>query len=195
MAKKVSLILLSVIVVAGACVGVYFYQQGADDIVPTETYETSATEEVYLDVDTGDSDYIIPATEASQDKTPSDDDTDFVPSDDNVSDNTADIVTTKFTIERVYDLDLQQEVQPRVVFGTGYKDSDNYIKFDNGGNFEMYLSGYLSKTTFGTYELYDDYIFVEFENGTAAEYDIVYDDSGVVSYIIVDYAEYEIFFS
>ncbi len=194
MAKKVSLILLSVLVVAGACVGVYFYQQGDVDTSHTDATDTSVTEAVFLDEDTGDTDYIIAETEASQDKSP-DSDNDFVPSDDSISDNTADVVTTKFTIERVYDLSLQQEVQPRVVFGTGYKQSDNYIKFDTNGNFEMYLSGYLSTTTVGTYKEYDGFIYVEFENGTAAEYDIVYDDAGLISYIIVDYGEYEIYFS
>lgn len=194
MAKKVSLILLSVLVVAGACVGVYFYQQGDVDTSLTDATDTSVTEAVFLDEDTGDTDYIVAETEASQDKSP-DSDNDFVPSDDSISDNTADVVTTKFTIERVYDLSLQQEVQPRVVFGTGYKQSDNYIKFDTNGNFEMYLSGYLSTTTVGTYKEYDGFIYVEFENGTAAEYDIVYDDAGLISYIIVDYGEYEIYFS
>ena len=194
MAKKVSLILLSVLVVAGACVGVYFYQQGDVDTSLTDATDTSVTEAVFLDEDTGDTDYIVAETEASQDKSP-DSDNDFVPSDDSISDNTADVVTTKFTIERVYDLSLQQEVQPRVVFGTGYKQSDNYIKFDTNGNFEMYLSGYLSTTTVGTYKEYDGFIYVEFENGTAAEYDIVYGDAGLISYIIVDYGEYEIYFS
>ncbi len=195
MAKKVSLILLSVLVVAGACVGVYFYQQSDVDTAPTEPTKTTVTEDVYLDEDTGDTDYIIAEPDNNEDNASSGSDNDFVPSDDSISDNTADVVTTHFTIERVYDLSLQQEVQPRVVFGTGYKHSDNYIKFDTSGNFEMYLSGYLSTTTVGTYKEHDGFIYVEFEDGTAAEYDIVYDDSGLISYIIVDYGEYEIYFS
>lgn len=194
MAKKVTAILVSLFVVAGAVVGVYFYQQSEVSPASQATEATAATE-VYLDESLEDEDYVVEESDETEAAAFDDDDNDFVPSDDSLANNTDDITTTKFTIERVYDLSTKQDVQPRVVFGSGFRASDNYIKFDSQGNFEMYVSGYLSETTVGSYEEFSDFIYVEFEDGTAAEYDIEYDDSGVISYIIVDYGDYEIYFS
>ena len=82
-----------------------------------------------------------------------------------------------------------------MVFGKGFKQDENYIKFDAEGYFEIYLTGYLNEVTKGEYTKYDDIIYVEFEDGKAAEYDVEYTENGIISYIMVNYGDYDIYFS
>ena len=74
-------------------------------------------------------------------------------------------------------------------------ETENYIKFNADGYFEIYLTGYLDKVTKGKFTEYDDIIYVEFEDGKAAEYDVEYTDAGLISYIMVNYGDYDIYFS
>lgn len=194
MAKKITIILLYVLLVLVAILTAYFLltdKKDIDDIqVPTEN--TVVVEEEYLDEDMSDEEYIIDETNNVDDDS---EDDDFVPSDEQLSDNTADIVTTNFTISRVVDHTINKEVNPRVVFGSGYNPNENYIKFDSSGNFEIYLSGYFNNTKTGKFTQYDDVIYVEYTDSTAAEYDIEYNENGVIRYIIVNYGDYDIYFS
>ncbi len=195
MAKKVTVSLLSLLLIVGVITGIYFYNQSdkAKNTV-TETQAQKATEEDFgglTDEDLSEEEDIVDdVTEAKNE-----DVSEFVPSSENLSDNTGDVTTTNFSIEYIIDHTTSQQVSPRVVFGSSYNVSDNYIKFDSNGSFEMYLSGYFNNTKKGTYKLYDSIISVEYEDGTASEYDVTYADSGVISYIIVNYGDYDIYFS
>lgn len=183
MAKKVTIAVLSLLIVAGAVVGVVLYNN--DDVNTSPTESTQQVSETIDDVTVAPTDADI---SVSEDVTESENVVDD-------SSNTADITTTDFTIEKVLDHTTGEQVPPRVVFGSGFSMSDNYIKFSSDGSFEMYLSGYFSKTTKGSYVAHDDYIYVEFDDGQCYEYDIEYDDNGIISYIIVGYGDYSIYFS
>ncbi len=196
MAKKTTIIVISVVLVLAVAVGVVLYllinpnkpeNNSTNDEIPV-------SDEVYLDEDMTVQEYIIdtqePETQASTEEN-----SDFVPSDSNLSDNTNEVSSTNFTIERIVDHTTNEEVSGRVVFGKSFNKNENYIKFDSASNFEINLSGYLDKPTKGTYKTHDDIIYVEFEDGKSAEYDVKYTDNGVISYIIVNYGDYDVYFS
>ena len=194
MAKKVTISLLSLLLVGIVILGVYFYTQGGFTTGDKQKATSAIINEQYLDEDMSGEEYIVDTPK--NEETQSDDNSgEFVPSDSDLADNTADIATTNFTIGRIVDHTTGEEVQGRVVFGSGFNHADNYIKFNQEGYFEIYLTGYLDEVTKGTYTEYDDIIYVEFEDGTAAEYDVKYTDSGIISHIMVNYGDYDVYFS
>ena len=190
MAKKVTVWTLVILILIAVIVGVYFYNK--DNSGNKNKHQAIQPTTVTQDFSDSDTDDITDDTSHDFDSL---DATEYTPSDENLSDNTDDVTTTVFSIEQVIDHTTGQLTQPRVVFGSGYVSSDNYISFDSNGNFEMYLSGYSNNTTVGTYTEHDDFIFVEFEDGTAVEYEIRHNDDGVITYIIVNYGDYDIYFS
>lgn len=194
MAKKVTVIILSVILAAVVGAGSFYYFNSDSDDNSTKPDETFATHEVYLDDDKSEQEYIVDETQAQENDETQYSDA-FIPSDDNLSDNTVDVVTTNFTIERIVDHTTNEEVSGRVVFGKSFNQAENYIAFDSGGNFEINLSGYLDQPRKGTYTEYDNIIYVEFEDGKAAEYTVNYTDDGTISYIVVNYGDYDVYFS
>lgn len=193
MAKKVTISLLVLLLVAIAVLGAYFFIQGGFSSSDKQKVTSAVVNEQYLDEDMGDEEYIIDdekeetkATEKAEG---------YIPSDSDLADNTSEIATTNFTIGRIVDHTTGEEVQGRVVFGKGFNEAENYIKFNADGYFEIYLTGYLDKVTKGKFTEYDDIIYVEFEDGKAAEYDVEYTDAGLISYIMVNYGDYDIYFS
>lgn len=193
MAKKVTISLLALLLVAIAVLGAYFFIQGGFSSSDKQKATSAVVNEQYLDEDMGDEEYIVDdddeetkATEKSEG---------YIPSDSELADNTSEIATTNFTIGRIVDHTTGEEVQGRVVFGKGFNETENYIKFNADGYFEIYLTGYLDKVTKGKFTEYDDIIYVEFEDGKAAEYDVEYTDAGLISYIMVNYGDYDIYFS
>lgn len=198
MGKKVTIIVISAVLVLAvvAGTGFYLYSTTRSDINATESNKDSdsISNEVYLDEDMSGQDYIVDTEETQVEKETQYSD-DFLPSDENLSDNTVDVITTNFTVERIVDHTTNEEVSGRVVFGKSFNNDENYINFDSNGNFEISLSGYLGKNTKGTYTEYGNIIYVEFEDGRAAEYSVKYTDDGIISYIIVNYGDYDVYFS
>lgn len=196
MTKKTTIIILSVVLVLAVAVGALLYLnsyfENAKKVSTPD--EIPVSDEIYLDENMTIEEYIID-TQDAQTEDSTQQNSDFVPSDSNLSDNTAEVSTTNFTIERIVDHTTNEEVGGRVVFGKSFNKDENYIKFDSKNNFEINLSGYLDKPTKGTYTVQDNVIFVEFEDGKAAEYDVKYTDNGVISFIIVNYGDYDIYFS
>lgn len=195
MAKKIFIWVLVALLVIALCVGAYFYftqddKPLDDNKVATETVETASPAEEFLDEDMSGEEYIIDDSEESEESR-----NDYTPSDDSLSDNTSSITTTKFTISKVVDHTTSQQVQPRVVFGSGFNSNDNYIRFDSNGNFEIYFSGYFNDKTTGVYTAYDDIIYVEYTDGSAAEYDIIRGEDDIIKYIIVNYGDYDVYFA
>lgn len=193
MAKKVTITLLILLLAGIAVIGVYFFTQGGFNSSDKQKATSAIISEQYLDEDMGDEEYIIDAKEEETQET--EEATGYIPSDSDLADNTAEIATTNFSIGRIVDHTSGEEVQGRVVFGKGFNQSENYIKFNENGYFEIHLTGYLDEAAKGKYTEYDDIIYVEFEDGKAAEYDVEYTDSGLISYIMVNYGDYDIYFS
>lgn len=103
-----------------------------------------------------------------------------------------DIISTTFTIQRVVDHTTDEEIQPRIAFGSSYRSC--YISFDTGGNFELFMDTASGEVRKGTYRLYDSIISVEYSDGVGSEYEIIPDDDGNISYIIVNYGDYNVYF-
>ncbi len=196
MAKKIIIPILSVLIVAGAAAGAYFYTQSDSEVsgISAETVTVEEEFDGFMDEDLEEEEYIVDDTDSIQEEVNGEHD-EFVPSNDSLSDNTDEVTSTNFSIEKIVDHTTGEQVQPRVVFGSGFNINDNYIRFDTDYNFELYISGYLNSTTKGTFTQYDDIIYVEYEDGTSAEYDVTYTDDGVISHIVVNYGDYDIYFS
>ena len=193
--KKLWIILLCVVVVLALFIGAYFLlvPREADNkpTVPVVN-ETLSEEDEYMDDDMSGEDVLDGDTFEDD---PSEDVDDFTPDDEYLLDNTDDVIHSTFKISRVVDHTTGEEVKPRVVFGAGFNVDNNYIKFDSTGYFEIFFSGYFSETKKGTFNEHDDLIFVEYEDGNAAEYDIKYNADGIISYIVVNYGDYDVYFS
>jgi flagellar basal body-associated protein FliL len=194
MAKKVTVIVLSIALVLIVGVGAFLFLSNSSDSDNKKTEETYASKEVYLDEDKSDEKYIVDDSDSETAESTQYSD-DFIPSDENTSDNTDDLVTTNFTIEKIVDHTTDEEVSGRVVFGKSFNQDDNYITFDSNGNFEINLSGYLDKATKGKFTDYGNIIYVEFDDGRAAEYNVRHTDDGIISYIVVNYGDYDVYFS
>lgn len=203
MGKKVAFAVIFVLfVVVGVFAGLYFFSSDddTDETAPstvvssTESDDSLSEDDEFMDEDMSDENYIDGDT-FEEDLSQTDSKDDFTPSDDLLADNTEDVAYSKFIITKVIDHTTEEEVQPRVVFGYGFNADDSYIKFDLSGNFEMNCSGYFNNVKKGKYKEHDDIIYVEYEDGSAAEYDIKYNDAGVIIYIKVNYGDYDIFFA
>lgn len=197
MGKKITFAIVFVLVIVIAVfAGLYFFSDEPVDLPVTSTTPQSSNDvnDEFMDEDMGDVDTLAGDT-FEEEIVENDYVGDFVPSDDYISDNADDVVYSTFVISRVVDHTTGQDVQPRVVFGSGYKEGDSYIKFDTKGHFEMFFSGYFNKVKTGTYAEHGDVIYVVYDNGSAAEYDIQYNEDGIITYIKVNYGDYDVYFS
>ena len=144
MTKKTTIIILSVVLVLAVAVGALLYLnsyfENAKKVSTPD--EIPVSDEIYLDENMTIEEYIID-TQDDQTEDSTQQNSDFVPSDSNLSDNTAEVSTTNFTIERIIDHTTNEEVSGRVVFGKSFIKDENYIKFDSKNNFEINLRGYL----------------------------------------------------
>lgn len=202
MGKKITFAVIFVLLVAVvAFAGLYFFSPDDVDYNPTtpeftKTVETvvSTGDDEFMDEDMAD-ETVLDGESFEVEATENDKKDDYVPSDEHLTDNAEDVIYSEFSISKIVDHTTGEEVSPRVVFGYGYKDGESYIKFDSTGTFELYFSGYFNTTTKGTFSEHDNIIYVEYEDGSAAEYDIRYNDSGIISYIKVNHGDYDIYFS
>ena len=197
MGKKITFAIVFVLVIVIAVfAGLYFFSDEPVDLPVTSTTPQSSNDvnDEFMDEDMGDVDTLAGDT-FEEEIVENDYVGDFVPSDDYISDNADDVVYSTFVISRVVDHTTGQDVQPRVVFGSGYKEGDSYIKFDTKGHFEMFFSGYFNKVKTGTYAEHGDVIYVVYDNGSAVEYDIQYNEDGIITYIKVNYGDYDVYFS
>ncbi len=193
--KKFWIILICVVLVVALSVGAYFFfDSDKKDVKPTVpvSNETLSEEDEYMDDDMSGEDVLDGDTFEDD---PSEDVDDFTPDDEYLTDNTDDVIHSSFKISRVVDHTTGEEVKPRVVFGAGFNVDSNYIKFDSSGNFEIFFSGYFTEVKKGTFVEHDDLIFVEYTDGNAAEYEIKYNADGIISYIVVNYGDYDVYFS
>lgn len=202
MGKKITFAVIFVILVAVlAFAGLYFFSPDDIDYNPTtpevteiEETLTSGADDEFMDEDMTD-ETVLEGESFEVKPTEKDKKDEHTPSDEELTDNAEDVIYSEFSISKIVDHATGEEVSPRVVFGYGYKDGESYIKFDSTGTFELYFSGYFNTTTKGTFSEHENIIYVEYDDGSAAEYDIKYNDSGIISYIKVNHGDYDIYFS
>ncbi len=102
------------------------------------------------------------------------------------------LISASMTVKFVVDHSTGAEAPPRVVFGEGY--SYCYAAFDSDGTFEMCIDPASGAIRTGTYRLYDNIVAVQYSDGVASEYDILTDEYGNITHIIVNYGDYDVYF-
>lgn len=168
-----------------------------------------ASESIFADATSGDVEQTQAGTEDVQDTEPdaatemteaqTDEPTepDKTPTDAGGSDDepvvTSDNISGRFTILKVVDHTTGSTQQPRVVLGNYYNDC--YLSFEPTGKFELYLNTASGVAEGGTYHIYDNIISVLYDSGIGAEYTLFTSANGSVDYIIVNYGDYDIYFS
>lgn len=98
----------------------------------------------------------------------------------------------EFTVDRVVDHTTGEQINPRVVFGNGYKEC--HLKFTSDSELELYLDTVSGTVKHGKYEIYEYELFVTYDEGASTEYNIILDNSGNLQYIIVNYGDYDVYF-
>ena len=94
-------------------------------------------------------------------------------------------ISGTMSIQFVVDHSTGAETSPRVVFGANY--AYCYIAFSDDKTFEMCIDPASGAIRKGTYQVYDD--------GVGSEYDILFDDAGNISHVIVNYGDYDVYFA
>lgn len=180
MAKKITIIVLSVLIVACSAFGLYVYFSEDSNVSDADKSTQTVTENKSF--------------ETAPDETKPTVEQTVEPSDEQ-SDGAYDWLTAHvFTLMGVHDNQLIMDVQPRVVFGKGCVPSECYLKFDDKGKFEMSIGGFSGIDVHGTYTVKDDIISVTFSDGSIAEYDIKRNVEGAIDSIVVPINEYSVYF-
>ncbi len=181
MAKKVTVTVLSVLIVACSAFGLYSYFDSNN----TDVDDSKQTQET-TNIDT--TEPVSEATDMTQEPTNKE------PVNEQPSDTIVELTSSVYTIMGVHDNQADMDVQPRVVFGKGYIQSECYLKFDDNGEFDLYISGFSGIEAHGTYTVKDDIISITLSDGSIAEYDIKRNYEGEIDSIVVPLNEYSVFF-
>ena len=81
------------------------------------------------------------------------------------------------------------------LFGVGEDYAVCYLVFSEKKTFEMCLDPASGSIRTGTYEIYDDVVSVSFDDGGGSEYDLLFDEDGNITHVIVNYGDYDVYFS
>ena len=102
------------------------------------------------------------------------------------------IISTTMSIKYVVDHSTGAETSPRVAFGKDYNYC--YAAFSSDKSFEMCVDPSSGMILHGTYAIYGNVVSVQYDNGLGAEYDILNDENGDITHIIVSHGDYDIYF-
>lgn len=101
-------------------------------------------------------------------------------------------IAASMSIQYVVDHSTGAQESPRVAFGESYRYC--YASFNADRSFEMCVDPSSGVVRRGTYEIYGDIMSVEYSDGGGSEYEMLTDDSGNITHIIVNYGDYDIYF-
>lgn len=102
------------------------------------------------------------------------------------------LISAEFKVQDACDHVTGEAVSPRVVLGESH--SYCYVRFGDDGRFEMCLDPSSGTVQSGNYHIYGSVVSVEYDNGVGSEYDIITDESGSITCLIVNYGDYDIYF-
>ena len=102
-------------------------------------------------------------------------------------------VTATLSIQFVVDHSTGAETSARVVFGESYQYC--YAAFDADKHFEICLEPASGKVRKGTYRIYNNVVAVEYDDGVGSEYEILNDENGNLTHVIVNYGDYDVYFA
>ena len=99
-----------------------------------------------------------------------------------------------YRITAVVDHTTGVESSPREVFGKYY--AECYLAFSSDGRFRLYINPASGDLLTGSYQVYDDVISVRYDSGIGSEFNIwMKDNSTEIDCIIVNYGDYDVYFS
>lgn len=102
------------------------------------------------------------------------------------------IISATMSIKYVVDHSTGAETSPRVAFGKDYNYC--YAAFNSDKSFEMCVDPSSGAILHGTYAIYGNVVSVEYDNGLGAEYDIISNEDGEITHVIVSHGDYDIYF-
>lgn len=102
------------------------------------------------------------------------------------------IISDTMYIKFVVDERNGAEASPRVVFGADYESC--YIAFSPNKTFEMCIDPTSGSTRSGKYEIVNDVVSVVYDDGTGSEFEILVDEAGNITHVIVNYGDYRVYF-
>lgn len=102
------------------------------------------------------------------------------------------IISDTMSVKFVVDNRTGAEASPRVVFGADYESC--YIAFSPNKTFEMCIDPTSGSTRTGRYEIVNDIVSVTYDDGTGSEFDILVDEMGNITHVIVNYGDYSVYF-
>ena len=102
------------------------------------------------------------------------------------------IISDTMSVKFVVDNRTGSEASPRVVFGADYESC--YIAFSPNKTFEMCIDPTSGSTRTGRYEIVNDIVSVTYDDGTGSEFDILVDEMGNITHVIVNYGDYSVYF-
>lgn len=98
-----------------------------------------------------------------------------------------------YSVRRVVDHTTGEECTPREIFGKLYYYCR--LSFYSDGKVELLLNPASDDLRTGTYRIYDDVVSVTYEDNSGAEYTILTDDYGDIADIVVNYGDFDVYFS
>lgn len=103
------------------------------------------------------------------------------------------IISQTMHVKFVVDNSTGAEASPRVVLGKDF--SLCYIAFSPNKTFEMCLDPVSESTRTGTYQIVGGVVSVVYDDdGSGSEYDILVDEEGNITHVIVNYGDYSVYF-
>lgn len=98
-----------------------------------------------------------------------------------------------YRIARVVDHVEGGDASAREVFGKLY--SYCSLAFYDDGSFDLCINPTSGEIRRGTYQIYGDVIAVVYDNGAGSEFDVISNDYNEIVYIVVNYGDYDVYFS
>ena len=102
------------------------------------------------------------------------------------------LITASMTVKYVVDHSTGAQVSPRVVFGAAY--TYCFAAFNEDGSFEICLDPTSGAIRKGTYAIYGKVVSVVYSDGVGSEYELLTDETGKITHIIVNYGDYDVYF-
>ena len=102
------------------------------------------------------------------------------------------VSVSSYSVKRVIDHTTGEDCTPREIFGKLYYYCR--LSFYSDGKVELLLNPASDDLRTGRYSIYDDVVSVIYDDGSGAEFTILTDDIGEISYIVVNYGGFDVYF-
>ena len=102
------------------------------------------------------------------------------------------LISASMTVKYVVDHTTGAQTSPRVVFGEYY--TYCYAAFSEDKRFEICLDPTSGELRKGSYTIYGNIVSVVYDDGVGSEYELLTDEEGNITHVIVNYGNYDVYF-